>query len=159
MKDWLKVLIITVVVAAASVPLGQVIWPAAAGSELPSGIELPLFIILAVIEGITLGLGISFLLLGWPLVRRITNGYRSRAVLCYLAIAWLMVSWWPHDGFHRSIGEDTPKLLMVEYGFHVTLMLSAIVLGYTFVTLLRDRLPARSENKVAAPSQVEPAGL
>jgi hypothetical protein len=49
----------------------------------------------------------------------------------YLGIGWLMVSWWPHDNLQG--------LLFIEYGFHFTLMIAALVLAYCFLSLIRQR--------------------
>ena len=49
------------------------------------------------------GLGISFIILGWPLVKRLNN--TKSAVILYISISWLLISWWPHDNFHLSVGE------------------------------------------------------
>ena len=54
----------------------------------------------------------------------------------FLSIGWLMVSWWPHDNLHMHTGIDLQKLLYIEYGFHVTLMVCAIVLAYCFLSLV-----------------------
>lgn len=57
----------------------------------------------------------------------------------YLAIGWLIVSWWPHDNLHIHNGEDIQGLLYIEYGFHVTLMISALVLAYCFLSLINRK--------------------
>lgn len=57
----------------------------------------------------------------------------------YLAIGWLMVSWWPHDNMHIHNGEDMQGLLYIEYGFHVTLMISALVMAYCFLSLINRK--------------------
>ena len=46
--------------------LGQVIWPPDPGSPEPSAGQLPFFIFLSVFETLAFGLGISFLLFGFP---------------------------------------------------------------------------------------------
>ena len=54
----------------------------------------------------------------------------------YLSIGWALVSWWPHGNMHRSnSGEDLWGLPLIDYLFHPTLMLSALVLGWSLLTL------------------------
>ena len=144
MKTWVKVLIVTLVVAVPTVPLGQVIWPPNPMGPQPTGGQLPLFIVLAVIESLLLGLGVSFVAFGLPLLQR---AGRSSALTwaAFVGIAWLAVSWWPHDGLHRSLDhEDLNGLLRIEYGFHVTLMIAAVVVGLFFVRTLAEKEAAES---------------
>ncbi len=139
MKTWMKVLLITLPVAIASLPIGQMLWPPATadgmGMEMEmSGLMLLGFIGVSVFEGLALGIGVSFLVLGLPVVRRLaTNGYGALAWASFAAIIWFLVSWWPHDGLHRSMGDDMTALLAVEYGFHVTLIIAGAILAYAFV--------------------------
>jgi hypothetical protein len=138
-KPWVKVLLVTVLIAAPAMLLGPVIWPPAEGGPAPTGGQLPFFIILALTESVLLGLGISFLLFGFPVVRRVSPDSKLRAWAMYLCIGWLMVSWWPHDNLHIHNGDNLQGLLYIEYGFHMTLMISGIVLAYCFLSLLRGR--------------------
>ncbi len=138
MKTWLKYLIVTVLVAIPAVPLGQMIWPPAAESGdghtamAMAAYQLVLFIVFSIIEALALGLGVAFLVFGLPLARRLAgnSGWLSWAV--YLSIGWSLVSWWPHDGFHRS-GPSIDALLALEYGFHATLIAGGAVLVYAFI--------------------------
>jgi hypothetical protein len=56
---------------------------------------MPYFIFLALWDGVLLGLGISFLHFGWPVVRDASPDSRVRAYAMYLSVGWLMVFWWP----------------------------------------------------------------
>jgi hypothetical protein len=53
-----------------------------------------------------LGLGISFLVFGLPVIRRVSPDSQVRAWAMYLAISYLMVSWWPHLNMHAANGVD-----------------------------------------------------
>ena len=139
MKPWVKVLLVTVLIAAPAMVLGPVIWPPAAGGPEPTGGQLPFFIVLALMESVLFGLGISFLLFGLPVVRRVSPDSKARAWAMYLSIGWLMVSWWPHDNLHISNGNILQGLLYIEYSFHFTLMIAALVLAYCFLSLIRQR--------------------
>ncbi len=149
-KTWLKFLIVTVLVAIPAIPLGQMIWPAAAEGDGHAAMtlathQLVLFIIFSVIEALALGLGVAFLVFGLPFARRLSgdSGWLSWAV--YLSIAWSLISWWPHDGFHRS-GPSIDGLLALEYGFHATLIAGGAVLVVAFI---------RAANRLTAAEQPE----
>ncbi|MBV9453416.1 MAG: hypothetical protein JOZ19_04755, partial [Rubrobacter sp.] len=99
MKTWVKVVIIPILCVIGALVLGPILWHRAEGMAEPSAGLLPFFIALSVIEAVTFGLGISFLLLGLPLVRRAAGGSKLLTWATYLSIGWLSVSWWPHDNF------------------------------------------------------------
>ncbi len=136
MKTWMKVLFVTALFGVPAFLLGPVIWPPAAGGPEPSAGQLPFFVVLLAIEALAFGLGISFLAFGLPLVRKAAGGSRLRAWAMYLSIGWLLVSWWPHDNLHIHT-ESLQGLLYIEYGFHMTLILSGLVLAYSFLSLIR----------------------
>src|SRR5215211_4344038 len=54
MKPWVKVLLVTVLIAAPAMVLGPVLWPPAAGGPEPTGGQLPFFIVLAIMESVLL---------------------------------------------------------------------------------------------------------
>jgi hypothetical protein len=137
LKPWVKVALVTAVFAIPAMALGQVIWPPAPGGPEPTAGQLPYFIFLALFEALTFGLGISFLLFGFAPLKRALGGATWRTWAAYLAIGWFMVSWWPHDNMHIHNGDDLQGLLYIEYGFHVTLMASALILAYSLLTMLR----------------------
>ena len=137
MKTWMKVLFVTALFGVPAFLLGPVIWPPAAGGPEPSAGQLPFFVVLFAIEALAFGLGISFLAFGLPLVRKAAGGSRLRAWAMYLSIVWLLVSWWPHDNLHIHTAMDLQGLLYIEYGFHMTLILSGLVLAYSFLSLVR----------------------
>lgn len=144
MKPWVKVFLVTAVVAVPAMSLGQVIWPPAADGPEPTAGQLPFFIVLAAAESLTFGLGISFLLFGFPSIRRAAGGASLKVWAMYLSIAWLLVSWWPHDNLHIHNGMDLQGLLYIEYGFHVTLMAAGLVLAYSLLTMLKPGEPGEA---------------
>ena len=138
MKTWLKVLLVTLVVAIPAMITGPILWPPPADLGVaPTAGQIPFFIFLAVFEAITLGLGVAFLLFGFaPLGRALgESGWRTWAA--YLSIGWFLVSWWPHNNLHTHNGMDLQGLLYIEYGSHLTLMVAGLVLAYSLMTLLR----------------------
>ncbi len=134
---WIKVLIVTLVVTAAAFMLGPAIWHPV--GLKPSAGQLPFFMVVSFVEALALGLGVSFLIFGLPLVRRVSAGSKLRAWLMYLGLGWALVSWWPHGNLHMSNGDNMQRLLYIEYGFHVTLVISAAIVAYCFFSLLRER--------------------
>ncbi len=86
-----------------------------------------------------LGLGVSFLIFGLPVLRKVSPDSRLRAWAMYLSIGYLMVSWWPHLGMHASNGLDLQGLLYIDYIFHLPLEVAGVVLAWSFFSLLRSR--------------------
>jgi hypothetical protein len=142
LKPWVKVTVVTVVVGIAAMALGPILWPMAEGGAQPTAGQLFFFVILEVIQSLAFGLGISFLLFGLPTMRRVSSNSRLLGWAMYLSIGWLLVSWWPHSHLHQVVGENLQGLLYIEYGFHVTLIIGAIVLAYGFLALLGEQSKA-----------------
>ena len=134
---WVKVLIVTLLVTIPAFLLGHVIWHPVGMAPSPG--QMPFFMVVSLFESLALGLGVSFLVFGLPLVRSVSAGSRLRAWLMYLGLGWALVSWWPHGNLHMSNGDNMQRLLYIEYGFHVTLVISAAIVGYCFLSLLRER--------------------
>ncbi len=139
------VVLVTVLVAipafllAPAAPLGPAIWPAPVQlTPPPTPAQVKLFQVLGVFEALSLGLGVSFLILGWPAMQRAAGPSRRRAFVMYLGVAWLLANWWLHDGFHMVAGLNPGGLLWIEYGFHVTLILAGAALAYGFATMGRE---------------------
>ena len=137
MKPWVKVFLVTALFAVPAMALGPVLWPPAEGGPEPTAAQIPFFILLAAFEALAFGLGISFLLFGFSPLLRLAGGSKTKATLMYVSIGWFLVSWWPHDNLHGHIGEDMQGLLYIEYGFHVTLIIAAVVLAFSLLTMLR----------------------
>ena len=143
-RPWVKVLVVTLLVTVPAFLLGPAIWHPV-GME-PSPGQMPFFMVVSLFEALALGLGVSFLIFGLPLVRRVSADSKLRAWLMYLGIGWALVSWWPHGNLHISNGDNMLRLLYIEYGFHVTLVISAAIVAYCFLSLLRER-----DSSTAAP--------
>jgi hypothetical protein len=89
------VVAVTLITAVAAMVAGPILWPTSDPplfSE-PTATQLPFFIVLQVVTALTFGLGVSFLLFGWQVVRRVSADWTLRAWLMYLSIGWLLVSW------------------------------------------------------------------
>jgi hypothetical protein len=136
-RTWIKVLIVSLLVTVPAFLLGHVIWHPMGMAPSPG--QLPFFMVVSFFEALALGLGVSFLIFGLPLVRRVSAESKLRTWLMYLGIGWALVSWWPHGNLHMSNGDNMQRLLYIEYAFHVTLIISAAIVAYCFLSLLRDR--------------------
>lgn len=135
MKTWVKVVAVTLIVTVLGTVVAPLIWTPI-GAEPTSG-QLPFFIVVSLFEALALGLGISFLIFGRSMVRDARPGMKLTAWLMYLGIAWSLVSWLPHGNLHMSNGDNMQRLLYIEYGFHVTLIVTAAALAYASFSLLR----------------------
>lgn len=129
---------VTLAVAAVTFALSRVIWPDPPGTAAPPESMLPLFILLAVIESLITGVGVAFLLFAFPLVRRAV-GPGVLAWATYLFIGFILVSWWPHSNLHRVVGLDFGGLLVIDYAFHLPLIVAGAVIACFFVVQLRQR--------------------
>jgi hypothetical protein len=140
---WLGVTLVLGVAAFLTSPNGPLggFWHSHAGSHNPaetaSGVQMLLFVLLTVIQSLAFGLGAAFLIFGWSYVKSVAA--RGLALPLYLAVAWSLISWWPHTNLHQVFGaENLNSLLAIEYGFHVTLILGGMVVAYFLLTQMRQ---------------------
>ncbi len=132
-----KVVLITLLVGIPAFFLGHLLW-SPSPMMTPSATQLPFFMLLSVIEALVFGLGIAFIIFGWPFVS--TNIKNNRqAFLVFLAVSWMLVSWWFHDNLHAHNGADLQGLLYIEYAFHLTLILASLILASTTFRLLKQK--------------------
>ena len=139
-STWVAVMVLTLIIAVPAFLLNPIIWPPAPGGPAPTAAQIPYFLALDVMQAVFLGLGISFLIYGFPIMRRISPDSKTRAWAMYLSIGYLMVSWWPHIGLHVSNApDDLQGLIYIDYLFHVPLMIAGAVLAYCFYSLVRQQ--------------------
>ncbi len=141
-STWIKVVAVTLIAAVLAMVVGPILWPTSDPPLFPepTASQLPFFIVLQVVTCLTFGLGVSFLLFGWSVVRRVSADSKLRAWLMYLSIGWLLISWWPHGHLHQHNGHNLQGLLYIEYGFHVAPMLAGLIVAYCFLSLMRERI-------------------
>lgn len=145
MKPSYKWIGVTLVVGAISFALTRVIWPDPAGAPHPPAGLIPFFIILSIGESLAFGLGVAFLVFGFPLLRRAAQpGWVTWAA--FLSIAWYLVNWWPHDNLHR-INVDFGGLLWIEYAFHVTMEVAGALLALFFFRVILSRASTRATSR------------
>ena len=144
-QSWVKWLIPTLllaVIAFVASPMGPLgsFWRPTHDAATPAGIQLVLFVLLNIAEVLSFGIGVSFLIFGYPLVKNVLPQSRGLAFAAYLSIGWLLANWWPHDSLHIHNGLDTGGLLGIEYGFHITLMIAGVILMLFFFALARQQM-------------------
>ncbi|MGD9526237.1 hypothetical protein [Pseudonocardia sp.] len=139
----LLVALIVIGVAVPAVALGPIIWPPADLGVEPSAAQLGALIALAVGDALFLGAGVAFLIFGYPVIRRVSPDSRLRAWSMYVAIGFVLVSWWPHLNMHASNGLDLAGLLVIDYVFHLPLEIAGVVLAVGVLSLLVERTGRR----------------
>lgn len=65
-------------------------------------------------EVVTFGLGVSFLIFGYPLVQSTLPASKGLTFAVYLSIGWLLANWWPHDSLHIANGLKLNGLIAIE---------------------------------------------
>ena len=128
---------LAVLVALVAFGLTHVFWPGSTDlSVVPQAGFRRLFTVLYVVECLSFGLGISFLLCGYFRLSRLGRP-RGLTILAHLSIGWLLVAWWPQDNLYRLAAKtDWARQAALVYGFNVTLMAAAAIL---VVFVVRER--------------------
>jgi hypothetical protein len=129
---------VTVGVGLPAFALGPVLFAPSADFPAPVGMQLPLLMGVAAAEALAMGLAVAFLLFGWPLVRQVVGPSRSRTIAAYLATAWLAGNWWLHDNLHISNGANINGLIAIDYLFHTTLIVAAVIVGWQLLRSIQD---------------------
>ena len=137
MNTWKKYLVVTLAVGLPATALSLPLWPPQPGAD-PSPLQTALFFGIFAAEGLLFGFGVAFVLFGGPLVRAATGAAGVRSWPVFVSLAWTLLSWWPHDGFHRAspLG-DLDATLHIDYAFHLTLIVAAVVMARFFLATLR----------------------
>ena len=153
MKTWIKAAIITASVAIPALFLGPVIFPPADVGVEPTPAQIPFFLFLSLTDALLLGLGVSFLIFGLPVLRRVSPDSKARAWAMYLSIGYLMVSWWPHLNLHISTPiEDWWMLLYIDFLFHLPLEIAGAVLAYCAFSIFMNWRSGKLAEAVQAAS-------
>ena len=112
--------------------LGRVLWPDPVGAATPPPSVLPIFIAISALEALLFGVGIAFIVFGR---RWLTFDGSRLGMAAFVAIAWSLVSWWPHSNMHRA-NTTLEGLVLIDWMFHLTLIFGAAVVGtYLYRTL------------------------
>ncbi|KIF06091.1 hypothetical protein PL81_09485, partial [Streptomyces sp. RSD-27] len=115
----------------------DLIWP---GSTDLTGVPGPwsfLFSVLYFFECAAFAAGLLFLCAGRKRMRHPGPGRRWTAA-AHLAVAYLLMAWWPQDNLYRLAAKhDWPRQAALVYAFNVPLMVAGLV-----VALYLTRRPA-----------------
>jgi hypothetical protein len=134
----MKVAIVTAIVAVPAFVSGPILFPPADTGVEPTAGQMPFFLFLAVGDAVLLGLGVSFVLFGLSVIRKVSPDSKLRAWAMYLSIGYLMISWWPHLNMHAHNGMDLHGLLIIDFLFHLPLEVAGVVLALSFISLFRS---------------------
>lgn len=136
-RKWIVVIVIGAVVAlllGANGPLGGY-WGVETYDPGPTGAALASLVTAGIVESIAFGVGLAWIAFGWPLV----NDRGGLGFATYGAIFWWLASWTPHTSIHQSIAiENWAGLAGIEWGFHVTLVISAFIVTAFVWRVLRS---------------------
>ena len=136
MKLWVKFLLITLVLGIPALILGPIIWTPSPDAK-PTTQQLPFFIFLSFVEALLFGFGIAFIIYGWQWVKKVSSQSRNMTITAFISLAWLLVSWWPHDSLHIHNAMNMQGLLYIDYGFHLTLIIASLILVYYFFAVVK----------------------
>lgn len=134
--------VLSTAVAVCAFILGPIIWPNPADGYMPTSGQMPFYMLVSAFEAVAFGIGLSFVVFGWPVFQKMRRSHPQESLWVFIAAAWLLVSWWPHDNFHRANGHDTLGLLYIEYAFHVTMIVAGIIIAAFLYKKWKDSLPA-----------------
>lgn len=135
--DRLRWFAVTVIVAAAAVPLSLVLWRTPSGVATPPPGIVPFFVLIGVvIPALSLGLGVAFLLFGRKLLP--TNQPLALSGASFVSISWLLVNWWPHSNFHR-VANGWANVVVIDYVFHTTVIIATCVVVAFFLSVMSER--------------------
>ena len=128
-RRWITLIVVGTVIPILFGPNGPLggFWGVEEGDTDPTGGALAALISAQLVEFVAFGVGLAWIAYGWQIVRRLSE---PLAVPTFIAIAWSLVSWAPHSAFHQSLGEENwGGLAAIEWGFHVTLVISAFIIA------------------------------
>jgi hypothetical protein len=138
---------ITLASAVAAFLLNPILFPPNPSVAPPEPALIPYFLGIAVVETLFFGVGVAFVIMGLPMLRRVARVSGISAWPAYLAISYLTASWWPHLGMHAVAGLDMEKLIVVDYVFHLPYIISAVIVAHFFWRTLQ----ASTTNTVRKP--------
>jgi hypothetical protein len=99
----------------------------------PTHSQLSALIASGIIEAIGFGAAVALLLLGRPLIARITATPR-RTTVAWLSAVWLLGSWWPHTALHMHSGVKASALAPIELTFHAGSILAFAIFLWAVIS-------------------------
>jgi hypothetical protein len=135
-----KLLTTTLVVGIVSFLTTPSLWPLPPQyQDIPAKL-IPWFIGLNIYESIGFGFAIGLVLFGINWIKKNAKPeHQTRLIVLLLVCAWFAGNWWTHDHAHIMTPEgDYSRLLMIEYGYHVTMMIAGIIGATVGFSLYKD---------------------
>lgn len=87
---------------------------------------------MAFVEAIAFGAGVAFLIFGYGFIQPwFADVWRARCV--HIGISWQLSNWWMHDSAHIHVGLNLYGVLIIDYVFHVTLIISVFAMLLAFM--------------------------
>ncbi|WP_277212439.1 hypothetical protein [Isoptericola croceus] len=127
-RRWTGIAAIGALLALVTSPQGPLggFWGAPSVDELGiQGGALAALLAYGLLEAVGFGLGLAWLFTATPMLKL---GPLARAT--YVSMAWLLVSWYPHGALHQKLDHhDWAGLARIEWGFHATMVVAAIIVG------------------------------
>ena len=127
MRLSIKVLIITFILGAFAFYAGQALWPKSP-DFLPNATQLFLLNVIYFIEALLFGFGIALFYFGLAPIKETSKNMRRKTMLAFISLCWLLVSWYPHDIAHAYNGFSMKGLVIIEYAFHLTLIVATLLI-------------------------------
>jgi hypothetical protein len=131
MKMSTKVTLLTLAIGLPLLALGPIIWPPTPEIH-PTAAQMPFLIVLASFEAFAFGLGVSFLVFGYPYMKRASGSDTKLTWAAYVSIAWLFLNWWPHGSLHVHNGLNINGVILIDYAFHVPIMVATAIVAIWF---------------------------
>ena len=130
-------LLVTVVIGAAAFLTGPRIWPMTPDASMPPAFLLPGYVVLSAIEALAFGFAVAFAIFGWPAIRGLSLGAPWLNKLLFITLCWFVGNWWAHDNLHMHVGLDMHRLIFIELGFHITMLICGVTLTLGLVRLAK----------------------
>ncbi len=67
-------------------------------------------------------------------------------MLVHVSLFWIIWQEWVHYHLHTVVGMDLTGLLLIEYGFHATVLLAGVLVIYGLFTLATDGSDGTTSN-------------
>lgn len=117
-------------------PIGSQIWTMPEEGPEPSAWQIPLFMLYTSIVCLAFGFGVSYWVFGMPWTRRLFPRLTGAA---HVALGYIPASFWLHDTLHMINGENMTGLILIEYTFHVPMILVGVLLIAATIQSSRTR--------------------
>jgi hypothetical protein len=115
---------------------------------------MPLENLLVLFDGLAFAIGVAFFVKGLPKLRNVKPELQSRVFILFVALTWNLVNWLIHNRLHLAFGFDMSGLLILEYGFHVTMQISGLFAAYAIYTMITRKDEFAEKEAVLIPKKL-----